>query len=244
MPRINRLAATAALAAVLVTAAVPAVAADLPRSHSPSWGPASAQAYDGDANSAENHRWRRHRHGGGIDGGDVLAGVLILGGIAAVAGAIENNKRDDDYRDYPPPPQPQGRYDYRDTGSQGTSSSTGLDRAADICVDAIERTSDPVGSVDSVRRGPSGWDVDGTLQNGAPFACKIGNNGQIEDVRIDNAYSGAAYGSDQPSYDDEPAYDGTGEDNRPYYDEQSSADGQYDDETYARLRAQRDGQGG
>jgi hypothetical protein len=237
MPRINRLAATAALAAVLVTAAVPAAAADLPRPH----GPASAQAYDGDANSAENHRWRRPRRGGGIDGGDVLAGVLILGGIAAVAGAIENNKRDDDYRDYPPPPPPsQGRYDYRDTGSQ----STGLDRAADICVDAIERTSDPVGSVDSVRRGASGWDVDGTLQNGAPFACKIGNNGQIEDVRIDNAYSGAAYGPGQPSYDDGPAYDGTGEDNRPYYDEQSSADGQYDDETYARLRAQRDGQGG
>lgn len=231
MPRINRLAAATALAAVLVTAAVPAAAADLPRPH----GPASAQAYDGDANSAEHGRWRRHR-GGGIDGGDVLAGVLILGGIAAVASAVENNKRDDDYRDYPPPPPRQQRYDYRDGASQ--SSGSGLDRAADICVDAIERTSDPVGSVDSVRRGPSGWDVDGTLQNGTPFACTIGNDGQIHDISIDSSYSGAAQGGD------EPYYDGTGEDNRPYYDEQSSADGQYDDETYARLRAQREGIGG
>lgn len=241
MPRINRLAAVTALAAVLATAAVPAAAAELPRPDRSVWGPASAQAYDGDANTAENHRWRRHRHGGGIDGGDILAGVLILGGIAAVAGAIENNQRDNDYRDYPPPPQQEERYEYRGGDTQGSGS--GLDRAADICVDAIERTSDPVGSVDSVRRGPSGWDVDGTLRDGTPFACTIGNDGQIQDVRIDRVSRGAASGVDEPSYDDQP-YDGTGEDDRPYYNEQSSADGQYDDQTYARLRAQHAGIGG
>jgi hypothetical protein len=49
---------------------------------------------------------RDHRDGNGISTGDVIAGALIIGGIAAVASAASNNDRD--YRD--------GRYrdgDYR-----------------------------------------------------------------------------------------------------------------------------------
>jgi hypothetical protein len=237
MPRINRFAAATAIAAAVSMTAASASATELARPHAP----VSVQAYDADANTAENRRWRRHhRHGGGIDGGDILAGVLILGGIAAIASAADND-RDREYRDYPPPPPPQGgyeeRYDYRDAPPpyQGSDSSTGLGRAADICADAIERTIDPVGSVDSVRRGASGWDVDGTLRDGSPFSCSIGSDGQIRDIKTDRQYGGAAYEAE------EPAYDGTGEDDRPYYDEQSSADGQYDDDTYARLRAQQEG---
>jgi hypothetical protein len=231
MLRINRFAAATAIAAVLSMTASSAFAAELPRPA----GPASAQAWDEHANSAENRRWR-HRHRDGIDGGDILAGVLILGGIAAVASAVDkNNDRDRDYRDYPPPPPRQDRYEYR--GDAPRESSTGLDRAADICADAIE----PVGSVDSVRRGASGWDVDGTLQSGSPFTCSIGNDGQIRDIQTDRAYSGASYeesGNPEQSYGEEP------NDDRPYYDEQSSVDGQYDDETYLRLRAQQEGVGG
>lgn len=243
MLRINRFTATAAIAAVFSMTAASASAIDLPHAA----GPAKVQAWDENANTAENGRHRhRHRHGGGIDGGDILAGVLILGGIAAVASAVENGK-DREYRDYPPPPPPQGgyegryeeRYEYRGAPQyDGAGSSSGLGRAADICTDAIERTIEPVGSVDSVRRGAEGWDVDGTLRDGSPFTCTIGNDGQIRDIQTNRSYDGAAYGAD------EPAYDGTGEDNRPYYDEQSSVDGQYDDETYARLRAQQGGFGG
>jgi hypothetical protein len=224
MPRFNRFGAASALAAALSLIATPAFAVELPRSDRV----AVHAAHDSAAMSRRGHWGRRHR--GGIDGGDILAGVLILGGIAAVAGAIDNNNnRNDDYRSYPPPPPPsQGRYDYRD-GPAGSPS--GLDRAAGICVDAIERTIDPVGSIDSVRRGPSGWDVDGSLQNGSPFTCSIGNDGQIHDIRADRNYSGGAYNG-APSYDDAG------------YGDQSYQDNQHDDETYARLRESRESLGG
>jgi hypothetical protein len=57
-------------------------------------------------------RYRDRDRGDNIDAGDVIAGALIIGGIAAVAGAIDNDRggyndrnyrdrdyRDDDYRD-------------------------------------------------------------------------------------------------------------------------------------------------
>jgi hypothetical protein len=218
------LAAATAIAAAFSMVATPAFAVELPHPGRV----AVHAAADSAAMSRRGHWGRHHRHGGGIDGGDILAGVLILGGIAAVASAVENSNRDDDYRDYPPPPPPHGNYGYRD-GPAGSPS--GLDRAADICAGAIERTIDPVGSVDSVRRGPSGWDVDGTLQDGSPFTCSIGNDGQIHGIQTDRNYSGAAYDGAAP-------YDESG------YGDQSYQDGQYDDETYARLRESRDGLGG
>src|SRR3546814_5987608 len=40
--------------------------------------------------------WGRHyhRHGDGIDGGDVLAGLLIVGGIAAIASAARKSAKE------------------------------------------------------------------------------------------------------------------------------------------------------
>lgn len=224
MPRFNRFGAASALAAVLSLIATPVLAVELPHP-----GRVAVHAADNSAAMSRRGHWGHRRHGGGIDGGDVLAGVLILGGIAAVASAVgNNNDRDDGYRDYPPPPPPQGNYNYRD-GPAGSPS--GLDRAAEICADAIERTIDPVGSVDSVRRGASGWDVDGSLQDGSPFTCSIGNDGQIHDIQTDRNYSGAAN-------DGAPSYDDNG------YGDQSYQDNQYDDGTYARLRESQDGIGG
>lgn len=225
MPRFNRFGAASALAAALSLVTTPAFAVELPHT-----GRVAVHAADDSAAMARRGHWTRRHHHGGVDGGDILAGVLILGGIAAVASAVgNNNDRNDDYRNYPPPPpRSQGRYDYRN-GPAG--SSGGLDRAANICTDAIERTIDPVASVDSVRRGPSGWDVDGSLQDGSPFTCSIGNDGQIRDIQTDRSYSGAAYNG-APSYDD------------PGYDDQSYQGSQYDDETYARLRESREGVGG
>ena len=39
----------------------------------------------------------RDHHDGGIDAGDVIAGALIIGGIAAVASAVGHNNRNDGY---------------------------------------------------------------------------------------------------------------------------------------------------
>jgi hypothetical protein len=43
-------------------------------------------------------RRRHHRHGDGVDAGDVVAGVAIVGGIAAIASAIgeKNRAKQDD----------------------------------------------------------------------------------------------------------------------------------------------------
>ena len=69
MRRLNRLSAALALAACASLAA-PAAALDLPRS-----GPG---AYDPAAENVQHRRWQRNR---GVDAGDVIAGVLILGHI-------------------------------------------------------------------------------------------------------------------------------------------------------------------
>ncbi|MGB3711926.1 MAG: hypothetical protein WA985_09580 [Erythrobacter sp.] len=60
--------------------------------------PLSASSYDAEADKAEwrgrrgwRHRGWRHRRG--PSAGDVIAGVAILGGIAAIASAANNNRR-------------------------------------------------------------------------------------------------------------------------------------------------------
>lgn len=72
-------------------------------------------------------------HRGGIDGGDIIAGALVIGGIAAIAAAASNN-RDDGYR-Y----DRDGRYD-----RYGYGDGRGYDRgnprgAIERCVRAAER---------------------------------------------------------------------------------------------------------
>lgn len=99
-----RFSLAAALAATVSMVATPAFAAPLPAIAAPA-APLvyNATAHDG----AVQNRYRgwsqygryHNRHRGGIDGGDVLAGVLVLGGIAAIASAASNSNRDRDYRD-------------------------------------------------------------------------------------------------------------------------------------------------
>ncbi|HSQ97037.1 MAG TPA: hypothetical protein VLM18_13210 [Croceibacterium sp.] len=149
----NRFAAASALAAAFSLAAMP------------------VQAHD---------HYRHWHHHDGIDGGDVLAGALILGGIAAIASAASHQDRED--REPAAPPavlQDRQGYSYR-----GAERDTGLDRAADICADAVERGPDRVDSVDNVARDRDGWAVTGTLESGAGFTCRIGNDGQVRGVNL------------------------------------------------------------
>lgn len=206
----NKLAAATAVAAAFSMLAAPAAAAALPR-------PGAVQVYDAAAGDAHGygHGRRHHHHDNDIDAGDVLAGVLILGGIAAIAGAA-NNDRDEGYRDgdyrYPEDagyrtPEPQPRFESR-----------GMDRAVDICVAEVEQRRDArIGSVDSASRTGEGWQVAGSLDGGEAWSCWIDNAGQVSGVEI------GAYGSG---------------------DEVGSAaegDGQWSDEDYARARAAREG---
>lgn len=74
----------------------------------------------------------------GIDAGDVIAGALIIGGIAAVASAAKNNRYDDRYRTrgygYDYDRQYDNRYDRR--YDRGYDSSQ---RAVQLCAAAVQR---------------------------------------------------------------------------------------------------------
>lgn len=129
-----------------------------------------------------------HRDRGGIDGGDVLAGVLILGGIAAIASAASNaeRKRNRDMDDYR---YRQGDEDLRDDtarGSTGDWSRNGgagravrsLNDAVDACATEAGRTGEVEDIDDAIRQG-SDFRVSGTLRNGDRFSCDVSPQGGV-----------------------------------------------------------------
>ena len=210
MPSIKSISVVQAFLAVVSMTAMPAQAAELPQvgpvhvaqAISPAWAPG-----DDTADQYGRYRHRRHR---GVDAGDVIAGVLILGGIAAVASAASSS-RDRNPR-YPDPQ----RGDYRNDDTRG------LDRAVSICVDEIERNA-RIQTVDAVNRNARGWSVTGSMYDGQSFSCSIGENGRID--AIDYGRGGATYGNGYSdggySYDANNGID----------------DRQYSDDYYAAARA-------
>jgi len=172
----------------------------------------------------------RHHHHDGVDAGDVVAGVVLLGAIAAIAGAADrhNNgqvrERNPDYDYNYPEPAPDGDrnvdpntgYAYPgakpEYGNGYGYGSRGIDRAVDMCVDQVERGDNRVATVDSVARSGEGWQVSGNTDGGLGYSCTIGDDGSIGDVFVGGAY-------------------------------QQTQDGQYGDDYYANARANQDGAG-
>ena len=207
----SRLAVSGALLALFSMASAPATAAQLPVQHgirdvAPT---GVAQGWDAANDKAERYRgWYggRHRHRGGIDAGDVIAGVLVLGGIAAIASAASKSNKDRDYRDdYPDRDYRSDDYrdhdrpnDYRgaDSGDSRLRGASGLDNAVNACVSEVER-SEPVGEVDKVERDDDGdgWVVEGELRDGRDFTCAVDGAGQVRDVDLDSDVANA--GSDE-----------------------------------------------
>ncbi|MFA6218190.1 MAG: hypothetical protein WC692_00230 [Erythrobacter sp.] len=227
MPTRFSLSAIAAFAAALSLAAAPAFATDLPVpamraavGAAPAWAPG--------VDTAHNHRWYRYRRHRGVDAGDVLAGILIIGGIAAVASAAKGSERRarDDYRyRYPEP--------HHDDGE-----ARGIDRAVSICASEVERNA-RIGSIDAVARTAQGWQVSGSLYNGDGFNCSIGGNGRIE--AIDYGRGTPAPYRESAAAQDDAGYDR--QDDAPQYDDAQYDDAQYDDDTYAQARARVEGAG-
>jgi hypothetical protein len=102
----------------------------------------------------------RDRHRDGIDAGDVIAGALIIGGIAAIASAASNDNR--------------GRYDDRhdsryDNRSYGYNNSNYDSRwAVDQCVRAAQRDASRYGrarvtDVTRISRSYGGYEIRGRL---------------------------------------------------------------------------------
>ena len=165
------LAAPAVLAAVSLVA-TPAAAVELPSvSHqSPTQ---EVSQYGGFGwGWGGGYRGRHHRHRGRTTAGDVLAGVLILGTIAAVANAASKANQRPRYPDRYPYPDP--RNDYRPQGLEG---------AADLCLREVERNA-RAREVTRVERSASGWLVTGQMADGEAFSCSIGADGRIEAIDV------------------------------------------------------------
>lgn len=232
---IHRFPLLAGFAAVTALAASPAVAAEAPRVAIPQLGlphtAFDASAYDAAAANSEwgcwgcwgvgwyGRGWRRR----GPSAGEVLAGVAIVGGIAAIAASASNNRRNrtrdvviverdrlpDDRRNFDERDLDRRDFDRREAarpprmGGAGTprSGTGGLEAAVRQCVSHVGRDI-RVDSVDIVERTPQGWLVGGALFNGSEFECRIGNDGRIEGVDYGAAFGGPAGAASGAQWDD------------------------------------------
>ncbi len=136
--------------------------------------------------AAQGWGWGGHRHHDHIDAGDVIAGVLIIGGIAAIASAASKGKRDrrdDDRRgDYPREDQ---RGYYGNDGGQQWQQNGSVDSAVNRCSNEVSRGSGRSVDVQSINRDGDGWRIDGRTGDGANFTCAIDGSGQIRNVQVD-----------------------------------------------------------
>lgn len=138
------------------------------------------------------------RHHDRIDGGDILAGILVIGGIAAIASAASRNDRERRYeeRDYRSQNQryddrrADPRYDSRYDDSRYDRGTGDMESAINACSDAAERQAGGdarVSSVQSVVRDGEGWRVEGELSNSdeRTFMCGA-RDGRVDFVQIGN----------------------------------------------------------
>ncbi len=211
MPFARSLLAAPAMLAALAMTATPVAAAPLPAGMQSQPVPGAVGWRESAGVQHQYRRWH-HRRDRDVDGGDIVAGVLIIGAIAAIASAVSKNN--DRYERYPAtdrlPPEP-----YRDRYRSGD----GLGNAADMCVDEIARER-RVENVDQVRRLASGWIVTGTTFEGQEFTCTIDQTGWIDAIE---------YGGEARSDGYADGYD--------FARDGAAVNRQYDDDRYAAERA-------
>lgn len=144
--------------------------------------PALAQGYPGGGynNRGYGDYGRHHRRHDRIGAGEVIAGVAILGVLAAIASS--GSKRNRGYEDA-----------YR--GGINTENA-----AADACAAEVERAGgrQRVSGIDIVSRTRDGYSVRGTIDSGQGgygygrndrqrFTCEV-RYGAVESVRIDDSF--------------------------------------------------------
>lgn len=129
----------------------------------------------------------RDRHDNGIDAGEVIAGAVILGGIAAILSSGKRDRYDD------------RRYNYDDRHYNRGNYRQGNPRAAvQKCIRAAERTAQRNGyrfadvtQIRDVDRKRGGWRVkgrlvvDGQRGYGNRYGNRYNNRGYNHDVRYD-----------------------------------------------------------
>lgn len=161
---------------------------------------AAAAALSLTATPAMARGWHRYHHDR-IDTGDVFAGLLVFGGIAALAAAASKSNKDRQARedapprDYPdsryqevPPQRYDGQgYDNRPEYPGGSAGADGrsnlsVDGAVDACVGAVEQGRRTIDGIDTVSREGDGWRVTGRDSSGGNFACSVDRDGRLRGV--------------------------------------------------------------
>ncbi len=202
----KKFSAIAASTALVFTGFAPAMAAPVNRAPAPvsaidmaslGWsadsdkveGWRSHRGYRGYRGYGYGRGYRRHRNR--VDAGDVLAGVLIIGGIAAIASAASKNKQDrrSDNRDYRYDQRNDDRrYDNRRSDSRSDRGTGSMDMAINVCSNAAERQAGNnarVSEIQSVARDGAGWRVEGGLSGSSQsmFLCGA-TDGRVDFVQL------------------------------------------------------------
>lgn len=193
MARFARLLSVAPLLTML-GAALPVQAAPLDQQGFPAADHLSILRDAGVANGWDRDRYRyrhRYRHGRYDDGfgiGDVITGIVLIGGAVAIANAISDNDDDRErYRDPYPNHYPRNANTYPDdryVPDRAHDSQAEMQGAIDRCISGVERE-DRVASVDVASRVLNGWTIEGALRGGGLYRCEIDSFGDIRDIRID-----------------------------------------------------------
>lgn len=135
---------------------------------------------------------------GGIDAGDVVAGALVIGGIAAIAGAFgkDDDRRYRDRRGY------NNRYGYR-----GGHPEQAIQR----CVAAVEREARRAGyrnanvtEIRDVDRERRGWEIEGRIEVGGAYGYndrRYGYNNNRYGYNDRRGYRGRGYDTGKFSCD-------------------------------------------
>lgn len=163
MVSLRKLATGMVASAVLITSSAPALARHRDYGYGYGW---------------------KHRHRDRVDAGDVIAGVAVVGILAAILSSSAKKKRE--------------RETGRDEYPRQRGNITSEEAAVDACVDATEAQAGDRASVrdiDQVDRNADGWDVEGVVQKRIEwrntreterrrFTCSI-RFGAVQDVYID-----------------------------------------------------------
>lgn len=169
MKTVRSVTAAAVAAAMVATSVTPAVA--------DGYRGGGYGGYGGGYGGYGDYGHRRHRDR--IGAGEVIAGVAILGVIAAIAASGSKNRRaTDGYRG----------------GIQDENA------AADACAAATERRGAQVTGIDNVYRTADGYSVRGTVSTGGGydrynqtrFTCEV-RYGAVDSVRIDGGSAWRGY---------------------------------------------------
>lgn len=203
----KKLSAAVASSALIFTGFTPAMAAPVSTvgtisqpidMNSLAWSPEAEKAERWRSNRGyRGYRGYRNRRGR-VSGGDVVAGILILGGIAAIAGAASKNNRDrrTDNRDYRDRDyrnrdyrNDDRRYDNRSNEQSSRGTGT-MDQAINACSNAAEVQSGNnvrVSEIRAVARDGAGWRVEGNLSGGKNDNFLCGATGsRVDYVQLGN----------------------------------------------------------